>query len=406
MSKVEDAFLAPSDKLPDVIDISQIPERIGYLKEVCGLEYWYGTTAPIQWTIEHLHIWGAMPWSVAILCTALIARAISLRFVLKGQRTASRMREIKPEIEQFQERLRNSTRRRDHQETQVVRAEMMALMRSANVRYRDMFLPMFIQIPIAFGGFRCLRNASELPVPSMETESFLWVDSLTVSDPYILPLFVGALTWRSMRRSADIASPQMAQMMQFLKLALPVISVVFCHYQMLAVQLWFATQSIFAWIQISLLNNQRFRDHFDLGPIPKPPHADEPKIDAFGYRMKSEVGGMNLRNSDTVIDIPMRHAETQPEQPKQDISAIDKGVDYMKSKWKTGALAEANKMMSNRQKRKEKERADFDLDQYEDTARQDAKSERNAQKARSSPKKDTTEYVEGQVGGMKTRSRR
>jgi len=58
LKNIETAITTPHgpqagiDKLAEV-DIASIPERIGYLKEVCGMDFGWGTTSIFQWVLEH-----------------------------------------------------------------------------------------------------------------------------------------------------------------------------------------------------------------------------------------------------------------------------------------------------------------------------------------------------------------
>ena len=54
-----------------------------------------------------------------------------------------------------------------------------------------------------------LRGMAKLPVPSMETETFLWISDLTMRDGYYLtPLFITASMYLQFHLAADGANLQ------------------------------------------------------------------------------------------------------------------------------------------------------------------------------------------------------
>lgn len=316
----------------------------------------------------------------------------------------TRMREIQPYITPLREEYRQAMLRQDRPEQMRIGAEMRQLQRESGVKMLDSFKPLLIQIPLTFGGFRCLRNASELPVPSMESESFFWVDSLAGNDPYILPLLIGALTYRTMSKSmaqAPMQGPASGLMLVF-KYVLPLTSVIFCHYQFLAAQLWFLAMTTASQIQLSLLGNQAFRNRFDLGPVPsrQASQAPQPATDAFGYQMPSEVAGMRIRQKGDVVDVKARPAPDEGPEPRGNVSVIDKAVDTAKASFSSQTKDLKEFWQTNRKTNTEtaKQR---DLDHYEYNAQQKRKklAEKQTQKAR-------PDYVEKNVGGMNIKQKR
>jgi YidC/Oxa1 family membrane protein insertase len=184
-------FVESATDLSD-FDLSTIPERIGYLKGDLGLDYGWGTSALMQWVIEHLHIWGGLPWWAAIIGTGLVIRAALLPASLGASDQAAKMHNLKPVITP----LRDAMMRELQQGNQVVgqqkRTEMKEIHKAHGVQTYKTFLPM-IQIPLGFGIFRVTRGMTSLPLPGFLDESFFWIKDLTVCDPmYILPVITSA----------------------------------------------------------------------------------------------------------------------------------------------------------------------------------------------------------------------
>lgn len=180
-------------------DILNMPEQLGYLHAI-GLDYGWGPTSLMQWTLEHVHIWMGLGWGASIMATAFVLRAImfypqirSLKFnaVMQNMRKDPRSQEAMKLIQQgFQER----------------DTEMRQKGQYLNKMLREQYgasnwgmLWSLMQIPFTFGLFRIVSGMTHIPVPSLETAGFLWFTDLTATDPYfILPavgtaLMIGAL---------------------------------------------------------------------------------------------------------------------------------------------------------------------------------------------------------------------
>jgi YidC/Oxa1 family membrane protein insertase len=337
LEDVQDRLLAPKDGLHD-IDVPEVVERIGFMKDDLGLDFGWGTTALFQYCIEHLHITLGLPWAFSIFAVGFMVRAALLRPQITAQREGDKMKEIAPIMQPLREDYKKATAAGDKKEMMALAHQIKMVGRSVDFKMYKVFLPTAIQIPVTFGGFRCLRNAAELPVPSFETESFLWFSDLITTDPWILPAMVGFLTWRSVTRmqKGQPVNPQMAGAQTFLRVVMPVVSVIFCHYQPLAVQLWFLTTSTLMAVQMETLSHNPFRIRLGLKPIGLDKGPE--KLDAFGYKFDGKparVEGMNLaqENPINVINTTSRTVSTKQEaEPVQDISFIDKAVRNVKSK--------------------------------------------------------------------------
>ncbi|ETN44719.1 uncharacterized protein HMPREF1541_10389 [Cyphellophora europaea CBS 101466] len=394
LERVEDAVLGPTDGAADLADISQIPERIGYLTEVCGLQYWYGFTSSVQWVMEHIHVWGGVPWSVTIIATAVLIKLSFFNFNLMANRSGTKMREIQPYLQPLKEDYKAAAMRGDRQEAMRLGKQVRALSRESGIKAWHGFLPL-IQIPFTFGGFRTLRNAADLPVPSMEAESFLWLDSLAVSDPYILPAIIGIMTYRGLNKQiANMgANNPGAGMMVIFKYILPVVSVLFCHYQLLAVQIWFLSQTLLTQLQLTLLNNDTFRSRFGLGPSPANIPPPQP-TDAFGYQTKSDVGGMRLRNK--TIDVSIKPKQEAAPETAQNVSYIDKAVGKFKSSFQSYTKDGRELASSTRQSQEDKGKQKS-LDAYEQQEQERQELERQAR----NPKPHSS-----QIAGMRLKTRK
>lgn len=308
LENIEDAILAPKDGLSEV-DPAQIVEYVGFMRQDCGLDFGWGSSTIMQYVMEHLHITFGLSWGAAILTTALLLRVVLAKPFLTQQRLAEKLRLVNPELRALRDQQKELVAAGDRKEAMMVGNQLRAVYKRHNINPIKMFLPLLIQIPFQWGGFRVLRNAASLPVPSFETESFLWIPSLTANDyTYIIPALFGLFTFRAMWRAmkAQPADTTMAGMMRTLGILLPLVSVAFCAYQQAAVQLWFLCSGGFAALQGELLASTRFRKSIGLGPVPVPSATPPPPTDAFGYRMQKEISGMKMYNDGRVIKTTAR----------------------------------------------------------------------------------------------------
>ena len=165
-------------------------EHLGFLKEM-GLDYGWGTTAMVETLLEHVHIYTGTPWWASVAVTMLIIRVAMFKFYVDAADTSARLAVIKPHLAPINERLSAARYSRDMQAVMNARLEMKALHESAGIKVWKMFVP-FIQLPIGFGTFRLCRGMGDLPVPGLESGGLLWLQDLTVSDPYfMLPVATG-----------------------------------------------------------------------------------------------------------------------------------------------------------------------------------------------------------------------
>ncbi|KAI6366326.1 hypothetical protein MCOR25_005143 [Pyricularia grisea] len=215
-----------SASVGDVLDgshyLNLASDHIGYLREL-GLNFGWGPSSMAQWGIEHLHVWGGMPWWAAILGYAVVTRLVLLKpgidaFVqqrkLQALKKDPRGKAAFDKMSQMMSGGQSSTT-----ELLAARSEVQRLQRAAGISTWKMTLPM-LQMPIGIGVFRVTSACADLPVPSFETGGFMWLMDLTAPDPfYILPIASSAMMYvmlqHSMKMSADKTQTAMFKAVQY-----------------------------------------------------------------------------------------------------------------------------------------------------------------------------------------------
>jgi len=162
-------FVGPKlqDELPDIAP---------------GLEYTvnYGIftvfSKPLFWLLEKIHgVVGNWGWAIVIL-TFLIKGAF-FKLTEAQYRSTARMRKLQPRIEQLKERYGDDRQRMSQ--------AMMELYRKEKVNPLGGCLPIVVQIPIFIALYWVLLESVEL----RQAPFILWIDNLSVRDPYfVLPL--------------------------------------------------------------------------------------------------------------------------------------------------------------------------------------------------------------------------
>lgn len=212
-SSFSEPYSPPSEFPSDFSSLSDLdgasllntPETIGYLHNL-GLDYGWGPTAMSQWFIEHLHIWGGLPWWASIVGFAVIVRLVLAQPALVAQQESVKMNKMRkdPVFNSLNEKWMMSIAGGSalpQAELMQLRLQMSMVRERYGVKMWKMFMPM-LQAPIAFGTFRLTTGMVSLPVPGLDTAGALWFTDLTVADPYmILPLVSSVMMYLSIKAS-------------------------------------------------------------------------------------------------------------------------------------------------------------------------------------------------------------
>ena len=173
-------------------ELTAVPERIGYLKDVCGLDYGWGPTAIMEWFTEHAHLDLGISWGIAVVAGAVLMRIVCFRLAMQASDEAIKMKKMNPHIQPLKEEYNRAAAEKDMVRVSQIQLQMRMLRDEYNVKFSKLFLPLLIQLPFQFGSFRLFRGMSELPVPALQTEQFLWLVDLSQSDPFFLLPVVSA----------------------------------------------------------------------------------------------------------------------------------------------------------------------------------------------------------------------
>lgn len=306
LSSAEEPFPVPADdfmqsSLQEITsDLPSIPERIGYLKDL-GLDYGWGPTALIQWLVEHIHVLTATPWWASALLAALCVRLVLLKPYIEAADTSARLVTMKEIIEPIQARVRAAKLQRDQQEMMLAANEIRALYRSAGIKPWKIAIP-FIQVPVGFGTFRLFRGMVNLPVPGLEQGGLLWIQDLTLSDPYfVLPVVCALAVHTTFRLGSEFGStPASAKMRSLGLYILPVVVGGFMVIYPALMQLTFTFTALLGLMQAYCFRQPWIRQRLGIQPLPVKP---EQKISLqkgalYSYAAPTQTSSNGTMSSD------------------------------------------------------------------------------------------------------------
>ncbi|CAK1365538.1 unnamed protein product [Cercospora beticola] len=253
------------------VDPNSIPEQIGYLHSI-GVDYGYGPTSMIQWTLEHAHVWLGLPWWASILFTAATLRVALAPFFLKMSDMQARSTALAPVLKPFNEKVMEEQRRGNTAGALQAYQQMGAIKKRAGISNVRMFTPILLQGVLGFCGYRLMHYLATFPVPGFKDGGLLWLQDLTITDGYLLlPLIMAATMHTIIRLGGEAGTATMPPgFKKFMMWGMPTIIFAVTAFQPGAVALWFCGSGVIGIPQSLLLQRPAVREYFGLAPLYKP----------------------------------------------------------------------------------------------------------------------------------------
>jgi len=172
-----------------------------------GLEYTvnYGIftvfSKPLYWLLSHIHdVVGNWGWSIVLL--TILIKAAFFKLTEAQYKSTARMRKLQPRIEQLKERYGDDRQRMSQ--------AMMEMYKKEKVNPLGGCLPILVQIPIFIALYWVLLESVEL----RQAPFILWIDNLSVRDPYfILPLLNAVFMFATQRLTPMVGMDPLQQKM-------------------------------------------------------------------------------------------------------------------------------------------------------------------------------------------------
>ena len=195
-----------------------------------GLEYTvnYGIftvfSKPLFWLLEKIHEFiGNWGWAIVIL--TILIKAAFFKLTEAQYKSTARMRKLQPRIEQLKERFGDDRQRMSQ--------AMMELYKKEKVNPLGGCLPILVQIPIFIALYWVLLESVEL----RQAPFILWIDNLSVRDPYfVLPLLNAVFMFATQRLTPMVGMDPLQQKMMT---AMPIVfSIMFAFFPAGLVLYW------------------------------------------------------------------------------------------------------------------------------------------------------------------------
>ncbi|CAG7919294.1 unnamed protein product [Penicillium olsonii] len=353
----------PLADLTDVHDITAIPERIGYLKEL-GLDYGWGPSSLMQWLIEHVHIYSDLPWWASIVAVSVLSRVILFKPVMDASENAAKMTNAKPKIDPIRTKMMALMRDGKQHEAQMAKAQLSQIHADEGITSWKSFVPM-LQIPLGYGCFRTVRGMTSLPVPGIASEQVAWINDLTVADPvFILPAIAAGMLVLTLKRGGETgAMPMMdSSMGKSIMYGLPAISFTFMSFMPAALQLYFVASGVFGLTQTHIINSLAFRNWAGMTIPKKVVPADGPSESVKNIQSKAlRVTLERIEREKAAAKKAYEQSLAQPKEEPPKVSFIDRilsqGKDMGKNVSKEIAEKFGTSSIEERELKEQKRRA-------------------------------------------------
>ena len=179
----------------------ELPEVAPGLEHTVNYGIFTIFSKPLFWLLAKIYSFvGNWGWAIVIL-TILIKLAF-FKLTEAQYRSTARMRKLQPRIEQLKERYGDDRQRMSQ--------AMMEMYKKEKVNPLGGCLPILVQIPIFIALYWVLLESVEL----RQAPFILWIDNLSVRDPYfILPLLNAAFMFATQRLTPMVGMDPLQQKM-------------------------------------------------------------------------------------------------------------------------------------------------------------------------------------------------
>lgn len=167
-----------------------------------GILWWIAQ--PLFWLLEHIHNLVGN-WGLAIIGLTIMVKAVFFQLSAASYRSMAKMRKLAPKLADLKERCGD--------DKQKLSQEMMKLYKTEKVNPLGGCLPILVQMPVFLALYWTLMESVEL----RHAPFFLWIQDLSVQDPYfVLPLIMGLTMFIQMKLNPAPPDPMQARIMQLM----------------------------------------------------------------------------------------------------------------------------------------------------------------------------------------------
>ncbi len=185
-------------------DVYRLEELSPYLDLTVDYGWLWWIAKPIFYFL-HLIYKFVGNWGLSIILLTVCIKAAFFKLSATSYRSMAKMRKLQPMMQQLKERFGD--------DRQKMSQELMKLYKKEGANPLSGCLPILIQMPVFISLYWVLMESVEL----RHTPFLLWIDDLSVKDPYfILPVIMGITMWVQQRLNPTPPDPTQARIMQMM----------------------------------------------------------------------------------------------------------------------------------------------------------------------------------------------
>lgn len=212
---------------------------------------------PLYVLLRWLHDSVVPNYGWAIVIVTLILKLGLFPLTHKSYTSMAKMQELNPKVKairaRYRPKMKDKQGKPNMEAQRKMNEEVMAVYKSAGVNPASGCFPMLLQIPVFFAFYRLLTVAVEL----RGAEWILWIDDLSVPDPwYLLPLLMGATSLMMQRMTPSSPDPMQKRLMQMM----PIMFTVFAFTFPSGLVLYWMTNNCLQAVQQKIINTSKDKD--------------------------------------------------------------------------------------------------------------------------------------------------
>ncbi|CAG8513229.1 4502_t:CDS:2 [Paraglomus occultum] len=225
----------------------------------------------VESLVEAIHVYSGLPWWSTIVALSVIVRVALLPLNIASARNVAKMAIIQPKIQALMEQV-NEAKKQGDQATMLTKSQETAeIFRKAGVNPFKNFFIAAVQAPIMISIFLAIRDMARFPVPGFKTGGVLWIQDLTLPDPYYILPIATAVGFLAVLETAETnAAPSgQAQKLKNTFRFVALLGIPFASYLPAGCLVFFSTNSALSITQTFLLRNKAFKRALDIPEVPK-----------------------------------------------------------------------------------------------------------------------------------------
>ncbi|XP_020285217.1 mitochondrial inner membrane protein OXA1L [Pseudomyrmex gracilis] len=260
----------------------------------------YSPVGLIESFMEFAHINYNLPWWGTIILGTVCVRLLLFPLVITSQKNMIKLSNHMPTIQELQTKMTEARQCGDHYESAKAATELMKFMQTNNISVMKNFLVPLVQAPIFISFFMALRTMANTPVESLKTGGFLWLNDLTIHDPYyIMPLITTVTMYITIELGTDGTNLKAMGLFRYVLRALPFIILPFTIHFPGAILLYWASTNTISLMQTGLLKIPHVRKALNMPTIVR---RVEPVRSNKNFREEVREAWTNMKISKQLSD--------------------------------------------------------------------------------------------------------